>query len=157
NHSLAYTRIISPRFLNEARMAYVRSDLQFQENDPISPTVTINTFFVIGGLSQFPQGRVDHNCKYQDVATYTTGRHSMKFGLDLLRYRLFSQADTNSKGTWSFANLADFINNQASSLIQALITPSFVATEWDHAYFFQDDYRAARNLTLNLGLRYQYG
>src|SRR5262249_11534171 len=30
------------------------------------------------------------------------------------------------------------------------------ATEWDHSYFFQDDLRATQNLTLNLGLRYQY-
>jgi hypothetical protein len=61
------------------------------------------------------------------------------------------------KGTWAFPTLVEFMNNQASSLTQALNTSSFVATEWDHAFFFQDDFRAARHLTLNLGLRYQYG
>ncbi len=156
NHAISYTRIVSSRFLNEARMAYVRSNLQFQENDPVSPTVTITGAFNFGGLNAFPQGRVDHTWQYQDVATFTAGRHSMKFGLDIRRYRLFNQTDTNSKGNWSFSSLADFINNQASQFQQAVTTASFVATEWDHAYFFQDDFRARKNLTLNLGVRYQY-
>ena len=76
--------------------------------------------------------------------------------MDIRRYRLFNQTDTNSKGNWSFSSLADFINNQASQFQQAVSTASFVATEWDHAYFFQDDFRARKNLTLNLGVRYQY-
>ena len=156
NHSLNYTRTLSPRWLNEARFAYVRSNLHFQENDPVSPTVNITSFFTIGGTNAFPQGRADHTWQVQDVISSTLGRHAMKFGLDIRRYWLFSQADTNAKGTWLFPTLADFINNQANSFTQALTTSSFVATEWDHAYFFQDDLRATRNLTLNLGLRYQY-
>jgi outer membrane receptor protein involved in Fe transport len=156
NHAIAYTRVLNPRFLNEARVAYVRSNLAFPENDPVSPTVAINSFFTIGGTNAFPQGRFDHTWQFQDVVTSTAGRHSMRFGLDLRKYWLHSQADTNAKGTWTFNTFADFINNQAASLAQALNTTSFVATEWDQAYFFQDDFRAAKNLTLNLGLRYQY-
>jgi hypothetical protein len=157
NHSVGYTRIVSARFLNEARIAYVRNSFQAKENDPVSPTVTISNAFTTGGLSGFPQGRHDHTWQYQDVATYTLGRHAIKFGFDIRRYWLFNQSDNNSKGAWTFSTFADFINNQASNLTQAISTQSFVATEWDHAYFFQDDFRAARNLTLNLGLRYQYG
>jgi hypothetical protein len=156
NHAFSYTHIFSPKFLNEARFAYVRGNQQFPENDPISPTVNIANFFTIGGLNVFPQGRLDHTWQYQDVASYFTGRHAIKFGMDLRRYWLFSRQGTDSKGRWDFSTLADFINNQATTLTQSVNEASFVATEWDHAYFFQDDFKAKKNLTLNLGLRYQY-
>jgi outer membrane receptor protein involved in Fe transport len=156
NHALAYTRGFNAHFLNEAHMAYVRSNLQFPENDPVSPTVTITNFFGIGGLNNYPQGRVDHTWQYQDVASYTLGRNALKFGFDLHRYWLSNVSAFDSKGTWVFGTFGDFINNQATSLTQALNTSSFNATEWDHSYFFQDDLKATPNLTLNLGLRYQY-
>jgi hypothetical protein len=156
NHAVGYTHIFSPRFLNEARLAYIRGNLQFPENDPKTSTVTIASFFTIGGLNVFPQGRLDHTWQYQDVASYFTGRNAIKFGFDLRRYGLFSRQGTDSKGTWAFSSLQDFINNQALSLTQSVNESSFIATEWDHAYFFQDDFKARKNLTLNLGLRYQY-
>lgn len=156
NHALSYTRIINPRFLNEARFAYVRSNLSFAENDPVTPTVTIGNAFNIGGTNAFPQGRFDHTWQYQDVVSGTLGRHAMKFGVDLRRYWIFNEVGTNVKGAWSFQSLADFLNNQAFSVTQAVKTSSLTATEWDQAYFFQDDFKAAKNLTLNLGLRYQY-
>ncbi|HEY2381029.1 MAG TPA: carboxypeptidase-like regulatory domain-containing protein, partial [Terriglobia bacterium] len=150
NHALSYTRVVNAHFLNEARMAYVRSNFQFTENDPTDSTVTISNFFTIGGLNTFPQGRFDHTWQYQDVASYTLGRNAVKFGFDLRRYWLNSLTATDSKGTWAFSTLAAFINNSATSLTQAINTTSFVATEWDHAYFFQDDLKATKNLTLNL-------
>ena len=156
NHALSYTRTVSARFLNEARLAYVRSNLDFPENDPITPTVGISNFFTIGGLNQFPQGRLDHTWQYQDVATYTTGRNSLKFGLDLRRYWLSNRSQFDSKGTWSFGGLQDFLNNKASLLRQSINDASFVAKQWNHAYFFQDDLKATRDLTLNLGVRYEY-
>ena len=156
NHALSYTRAISPRFLNEARLAYVRSNLDFPENDPINPTVQVGNVFTIGGSNQFPQGRLDHTWQYQDVATYTTGRNSLKFGLDLRRYSLSNRSQIDSKGTWSFGGLQDFLNNNATKLTQAINDASFVAKQWNHAYFFQDDLKATRDLTLNLGVRYEY-
>ncbi len=156
NHALSYTRTVSPRFLNEARFAYVRSNLDFPENDPVTSTVGITNFFTIGGLNAFPQGRLDNTWQYQDVATYTTGRNSLKFGLDLRRYRLSNRSQIDSKGTWNFGGLQDFLNNNASLLRQAINDASFVAKQWNHAYFFQDDLKATRDLTLNLGVRYEY-
>jgi Carboxypeptidase regulatory-like domain len=156
NHALSYTRTVSPRFLNEARLAYVRSNLDFPENDPITPTVLVGNVFTIGGSNAFPQGRLDHTWQYQDVATYTTGRNSLKFGLDLRRYWLSNRSQIDSKGTWSFGGLQDFLNNNATKLTQVVNDASFVAKQWNHAYFFQDDLKATRDLTLNLGIRYEY-
>jgi hypothetical protein len=156
NHALSYTRTFSPRLLNEARFAYVRSNLASVENDPVSSTVNITNFFTIGGLSSFPQGRLDHTWQFQDVASYTVGRNAMKFGVDMRRYVLANRSGFDSKGTWAFGSLADFINNQATSLTQAVNESSFLAKQWNHAYFFQDDFKATKNLTLNLGMRYEY-
>jgi len=156
NHAVSYTRTFSPRFLNEMRLAYTRSNLDFPENDPTSPTVGITGFFTIGGASNFPQGRLDHNGQLQNVATFTTGKHSFKFGLDLRRYHLFNRSGFDSKGTWTFNGLQAFLNNNATNLSQAVNEASFVADQWNHAYFFQDDFKASKDFTLNLGMRYEY-
>jgi outer membrane receptor protein involved in Fe transport len=156
NHAISYTRTFTNRFLNEARVAYVRGRLGFPENDPTSPTVTINGFFTIGGLSVFPQGRTEQLYQYQDVATYISNRHSLKFGLDVRHTNLFNRLGSNSKGTWTFATLADFLNSTPLNLTQAVNEASFEAKQWNQAYFFQDDFKATKDLTFNLGLRYEY-
>jgi len=156
NHAISYTRPFSSRFLNEARVGYVRSLVDVQENDPRSSTVNVAGFFVIGGASAFPQGRVEQLYEYQDVATYISGRNSFKMGMDLRRNKLFGLFGTNSKGTWTFGSLADFLNSTPSTLAQAVNQATFDVSQWHHAYFFQDDLKATSDLTLNLGVRYEY-
>ena len=156
NHAISYTRTVNSRLLNEARVAYTRGFLDFPENDPKSSTTTISGFFTIGGSSAFPQRRVEQLYQFQDVATYLAGRHSFKLGLDVRRNKLFGRFGTNSKGTWTFGSFADFLNSTPSSLIQAINEATFEASHWHHAYFFQDDLKATKDLTFNFGIRYEY-
>ncbi len=156
NHMFSHTHTFGPRLINEFRASYVRRNLDFPENAPNMATVGITGYFTIGGSSNFPQGRITNTFQYTDVATYLMGRHSLKFGADIRRNRLFNRADFNSKGTWAFNNLADFLNNQAYSLTQAVNTASFDARQTNQYYFFQDDFKVTKNLTLNLGIRYEY-
>ena len=155
NHALSHTRSFSPRFINEFRFAYIRRILDFPENDT-RPTVTISNAFTIGGLTNFPQGRTQNTFQWQDIATYLTGRHSLKMGIDIRRNRLFNRAGFNSKGSWLFSSLADFVNNRAFSLTQAVNEATFDARQTNQYYFFQDDIKVTRNLTFNLGVRYEY-
>ena len=156
NHAISSTHIFTGRFVNEARLAYVRGRLAFPEHDPNSATVLINGFFTIGGLSVFPQGRIEQLYQFQDVATYIVDRHSLKFGIDIRRNRLFARFGSNSKGNWTFSDLADVLNNNASMLMQAVNESTFDAAQWNNAYFFQDDIKVTQHLTLNAGLRYEY-
>jgi outer membrane receptor protein involved in Fe transport len=160
NHAFSYTDTISPRFLNEARFGYNRASLDFPERDPKSAFVQIQNFFNFGGLNGLPQGRLEELYQLQDVATYIAGRNSFKFGVDLRR-SLLSKAKfvVNSKGTWTFTNFQNYLNNDATTVLRAVLQTGpegFSADEWSQAYFFQDDVKVTRDFTLNLGLRYEY-
>ncbi len=156
NHALSHTRAFSPRFVNEFRFAFVRRNLDFPENDPTTPSTTISGLFTIGGASNFPQARIQNTFQWQNVSTFMSGRHSVKFGVDIRRNRLFNLAAFDSKGTFGFDNLQDFLNSRPASFRQAINTATFDARQTNQYYFFQDDIRATRDLTFNLGVRYEY-
>ncbi|HZE67952.1 MAG TPA: carboxypeptidase regulatory-like domain-containing protein [Pyrinomonadaceae bacterium] len=155
NLALSETHIFSASFLNEFRFSYIRRNLGFPENDPNSPTATITGLFTIGGASNFPQGRIQDSFQFSDTVSKQSGNHSMKFGADIRKLKLFNIAAFDSKGTFTFANLQDYINNRATTFAQALNTASFDARQTQQFYFVQDDWRATPNLTLNFGLRYE--
>ena len=156
NHALSETHIFGPRLINEFRFAYVRRNLAFPENDPTDPTTIISGAFTIGGANNFPQGRIQNTFQWQDIATLVEGKHSIKIGVDLRRNRLFNQADFDSKGTFRFNSFADFLNNQPNQVVQAVNTASADARQTNQYYFVQDDFKVTPNLTLNIGLRYEY-
>ncbi len=156
NHSLSETHVFSPGLTNQFSFAFIRSKLGFPENDPTDPSTTIGGAFTIGGLANFPQGRTTNEFQWLDTATWVSGRHSVKFGVNMTRQRLLNLAAFDTKGTYTFNNFSDYMNNQAALLAVALNTASFDARQVQQAYFAQDDVKVTRNLTLNLGLRYEY-
>ena len=155
NLALSETHVFGPAVLNEFRFSYIRRNLQFPENDPNSPTATIGGLFTVGGLANFPQGRVQNSYQYADTLSWLRGRHSFKFGTDIRRIQLFNLAAFDSKGTFGFNNLQDFVNNFAATFQQALQTASFDAHQIQQFYFAQDDWHVTQDLTLNLGVRYE--
>lgn len=155
NLALSHTHVFGPRALNEARFSYIRRDLSFPEADPVTPTTAITGLFTIGGLSNFPQGRIQNSFQFQDVFSWQKGRHSLKFGGDMRYLQLDNQAAFNSKGSFTFNNLQDYMNNFANQFTQALQVASFDARQTQLFFFAQDDFRITQNLTINLGLRYE--
>lgn len=155
NLAASETHVFSPGLLNEFRFSFIRRNLAFPENDPDSPTATITGFFTIGGLANFPQGRVQNSYQFSDTLSYLAGAHSFKFGTDIRHIRLNNLAAFDTKGTFTFSSFQNYVNNNAFSFQQALQTASFFAVQTQQYYFVQDDWRARPNLTFNLGLRYE--
>ena len=156
NFAVSETHVFSPKLLNEFRFSYVRRNLQFPENDPKTPSTAITGFFSIGGLANFPQGRIQNDYQFSDTATLQQGRHTFRFGADVRRIQLFNLAAFDSKGTFSFSSFQDLLNNNALFFQQALQTATFDAHQTQQSYFAQDDIRVNQSLTLNLGIRYEY-
>jgi hypothetical protein len=155
NVAFSNSHIFTSSMLNEVRVSLVKRDLLFPENDPASPTAGITGLFTIGGASNFPQGRISKAWQISDTITWTRSRHSMKFGVDVRYNDMDNQAAFNSKGTFTFNNLQDYMNNFASRVQQALQTSSWRAKQWQSFFFAQDDFRITSDLTVNLGLRYE--
>jgi hypothetical protein len=156
NVALSEMHTFSPTMLNEFRFSLVKRDLLFPENDPDSPTATISGLFTVGGASNFPQGRVSEAYQFSDTVSWSKGRHALKFGADVRYNKLDNISAFNSKGSFGFNSLQDFMNNNANGTNnQALQTSSFLAKQWQTFAFVQDDFRISQDLTVNLGLRYE--
>jgi hypothetical protein len=124
--------------------------------------------FSISGLSAF--GSTTSQPQYQIPNTYLTsavlslqrGAHSIRTGTDITYIQTAILDVSAVRGTFNFSNTwtanpwGDFLLGLPSSYTQ---TSLFVAYNRNQIYnfFFQDDYRILPNLTLNLGIRYEYG
>jgi hypothetical protein len=108
-----------------------------------------------------------------DSVSWTRGRHSLRFGFDWRSYQ-YSRGDKNTSPIYSFSNaqtafappnFVNLANNTgdpfASFLIGQLDSEQVRLTShnprWGQNYyaaFVQDDFKFRKNLTLNLGLRW---
>jgi len=124
----------------------------------------------IGDAFALPTSYWDTNYQYAGALTWTRGAHTVKFGANFLRRDwstfqalfkaefVFSAAQTNSTigaaggtGGNAFASLlAGYPAQDVRNL--SLVAPQYRDSEIGE--FIQDDWRATRWLTLNLGLRY---
>lgn len=107
-----------------------------------------------------------------DSVSFTTGDHTLKFGGTILRRDVALYRPNRGKGYFFLIGNGDSTqcggaastgNEQADLLIGFVcnyqIGPPFgtVGTRnWENGAFVQDDWKVTKNLTLNLGLRYEY-
>jgi hypothetical protein len=165
-------QIFSPTLLNTVRFSFSRTNTFADRTAMQAPELEF-AFFPgqgVGGITitgmGYPLGEGSGNESHtqrivgvSDDVFYTRGRHSIKFGalVNMYRQNPVSGAD-GSRPSWRFSNLRDFMEGIPNRL--RILTPgSIVSRKYDFAtvgFYFQNDLRATSNLTLNLGLRYEF-
>jgi hypothetical protein len=166
-HNVGGTHIwtITPSLVNEARFSYQKNGFFF-EGGPSFPFSEIgkniaNFGFQNGNLgfglaTNLPQFREVKRMQFQNSISKQAGRHFLKMGVQIARDNIFLGFLPNVNGAYQFADLQGFVNNSpvvfTGAAGEAIQNPKQI----DQFYFVQDDWKISNNLTLNIGLRYEY-
>jgi len=152
----------SSRLLNEFRAQIARDREPGLSNSDAPEAVISNggqTALTIGRNNFSPRETTERKLQFIDNVSYIAGEHSLKGGVDFNIERIKNFFPGFFGGGYTYTSYANFNNNLVASYTQAFAgagtsgaatTPDFN----EYGFFLQDDWRAARGLTLNFGLRY---
>jgi hypothetical protein len=115
NTVLAFQRIISPQVVNEAKFGVNRANYHNWSYGigPVGVSVSSASFSGLTNTSLDTE--VGTTFSYIDNLTWVRGKHTLKFGANIMRVRLNNSGNTLTTQSVSYASTDDFINNKASS------------------------------------------
>ncbi len=169
--TLNETHIFGPNLTNEARLGFNRINITFTPNAQLNPAdfginngvnadiglpqMSITGFnFNLGGPAGFPQGRADMTIVLSDTVSYLRGNHSFKFGGEARRF--YNNNFTLDTGTFTFPNVNLFLTGNGNGFSVTLGDRSSAIIQNAWGLYVQDNWKIHQNVTLELGLRYDW-
>ncbi|MFL6311237.1 MAG: carboxypeptidase regulatory-like domain-containing protein [Terriglobales bacterium] len=153
--AVGHTMAISSTIVNQFRFGFGRTNPNFVPNSPFpaGPQIVISGIDSFGESQIIPQGRTQNVFQGGDTISWVKGRHTFKFGGDVLRYQSPSLFDAAFAGVLTYASVAAFQAGTPISWAQRLGNSHRHNFALDAFSFVQDDFRLKDTLTLNLGFR----
>ena len=168
--SLSEYHTLSPTTQNEFRAAYSRNynrrsapDFSFPGLDSFPTLFFDDIGLQLGANKANPNGQIQDELQLSDTLTATRGRHTVKIGYDFRDVLLSTSFVSFPRGYYEYRTLQQYLLDLTpdTSGIRFLGTTGplvngMPAGFLQNAIFVQDDFRITPNLTLNLGVRYEY-
>ncbi len=162
----SHTWTLSPRAVNEARISYVANFSGAEGGGAVFPFSETgrniaNFLFDDGTLSfgpgiTIPQYTEFKRWQFQNQFSLQAGRHFFKAGVQIAHDRNEIGFLPNVNGRFFFANLQAFADNRPRQFNLTDGEPLQRPRQTDRFFFLQDDWKVTSELTINLGLRYEY-
>jgi hypothetical protein len=182
NAQFSWIHTFKPTILNEFRAGYVQNVNLIGTNTPGVPQINFDDGSVgFGSYNGYPQYFRENIYSYSDMVSISHGNHNIKVGADFRRNIENSQFSV-ARGSYYFSDPIFFaadspytitagVNPQickppcSAATIQSLVSSGTVPSaseesnirHWrnlEMGAYFQDDWKATKRLTLQLGLRY---
>jgi Carboxypeptidase regulatory-like domain/TonB dependent receptor len=176
--SLNETHLFTPSLVNDFRFGYVRMNYSLLNIAPVTaadlgiirPTNNITdsiykfTFnssgFQIGPTPPANQFQTQNNFNFVDTVSWVRGAHDFRFGAEYTRVNLDKQFPQTFNGQIFLAATPNGLTDWQNFLIGQSAGSFGGGGVYNHEYranmfgfYVQDDWKARKNLTLNLGLR----
>jgi hypothetical protein len=189
---LSDTHVFRPNLVNEFRIGFSRFDLHALPknmyinaaaaigitgiNDALPPYsggligVRPTGYQYLGNITPIPSISQNTNYQLSENLTHIIGRHSMKYGFQVIRRHLnFFESQDPARGFFNFDST--FTNLPATGaggntiatlelgypyqITRTALQGVFGLRAWEYSWYAQDDFKVSNRLTLNLGLRYE--
>lgn len=127
----------------------------------VPPYFGISGRVTFGSASDIDTNNVNESFQYDQTVSWTKGGHSIKGGFQLLKLKFLERSYYNTMGRFNVTtaftgnSAADFMLGKAESMVISSPVPEEAGLQTNTYFFFQDDWKIHRRLTLNLGLRYE--
>ncbi len=171
--TVQWNRTISATMLNQARVNFTRfSDNQVQDAAATNfgvPEIDVESYpfsrikFGATRSETTPALFAQNTIEFRDTLSKIFGNHASKFGVEIRREQDNSNLLGGARPVYSFSGLWNLAND--TPIFEGINTDPRTGLPGDaqkyfrtgnYALFVQDDWKMRPNLTLNLGLRWEY-
>lgn len=156
----------TPNLINEFRLGFNR----FTQNFTVGPQTFpgLDSFPNIGILNDLqvnigpnqnaPQFTFQNNYQLTDNLSWTIGAHNIKAGFDGLRNISPQSFTQRSRGDYGYNDLSTYLLDLYPDNIAQRSAGNYVywGNRWLFGGYVNDNWKLRPNLTVNLGLRYEY-
>jgi hypothetical protein len=176
-----WAHTFSSALVNELRLSYTNLDLNFYLTGataagPLAnmPNISFGNdikFPSIGVTTGMPQGRSHTAWQVQEALSFSANRHTIKAGADITILNLQDRLGLDTRGSIfynaggppggpSYSSLGNFVDDftgaDPGTLEKQFGNPSLNAGATMFAPYIEDTWRIRSDLTLTMGLRYEY-
>jgi hypothetical protein len=170
--NLSWTKTFNSRVVNQLHYQYNYSDYLVNSTDRFGPEININGFGYFNGDAFLPSRLLWRRQQFREKLSLSHGAHLWKIGGDLLIRGNYAEAHIFFPGRFNFGTLPGSVVNPALSSttitsVQAFNlgipqnfqiafgNPTVSSTEPYTSVYVEDRWQIKRNLTLDLGVRYE--
>jgi hypothetical protein len=150
-----YRATLTSHLLSQLRVLVGRYWAPTKSNLDEPRVVVVDAF--TGGGAQNDGLRTEFHTSITWLLTQTLGRHTLKYGINVPDWSRRGLSDrSNRLGTFSFASLAAYELERPFSAVLQAGDPRTIFIEKTLGAFLQDEWKIKANLSLALGLRYDW-